>query len=55
MQFLSTNPYKYKQKRRPVFPTGRLLKDSYYVYNSKLTPPAGFIPQDATNQTNCFG
>jgi hypothetical protein len=28
MQFLSANPHKYKQKKRPVFPTGRFLKQS---------------------------
>jgi hypothetical protein len=55
MHFLSANPHKYKQKKRPVFPTGRLLKDSEYVFYSKLPPPAGFIPQAATNQTNSYG
>jgi hypothetical protein len=55
LHFLSANPHKYKQKKRPVLPTGRLLKDFKEVYNSKLPPPAGFIPQATTNQTNSYG
>jgi hypothetical protein len=40
MHFLSANPHKYKQKRRPVFPTGRFLKKSneFLIANYRRLP-----------------